>query len=103
MNKITNTGNSAVYLMLSVIIALLLIVLYLQVAGRAPIQQGGTPDPAPNNPNTCQYNGRTYKAGEGFPADDGCNSCSCGQDGQVACTLMFCDNTKVQPLAPQAQ
>lgn len=39
---------------------------------------------------TCQYEGKSYKSGESFPATDGCNSCGCN-DGQVACTLMACE------------
>lgn len=38
----------------------------------------------------CQYNGQSYKSGDGFPSADGCNSCGCN-DGQVACTLMACE------------
>jgi hypothetical protein len=38
----------------------------------------------------CSYEGKTYKAGESFPASDGCNSCSCTADGLVACTLKAC-------------
>lgn len=41
---------------------------------------------------TCDYNGETYQAGEGFTASDGCNSCSCTETGQVACTAMACDD-----------
>ena len=43
----------------------------------------------------CLYNGQNYQNGQGFPADDGCNSCSC-VDGQVACTTMACD-TRLTP------
>lgn len=39
--------------------------------------------------NSCQYNGNTYKNGQGFKSIDGCNTCSCAK-GQVACTLMAC-------------
>ena len=39
---------------------------------------------------SCQYGGKTYKSGEGFPSEDGCNSCSC-VDGEIACTLMACE------------
>ncbi|HTV21973.1 MAG TPA: Kazal-type serine protease inhibitor domain-containing protein, partial [Polyangiaceae bacterium] len=28
-----------------------------------------------------------------FPSPDGCNTCSCSEDGQVACTLRFCAAT----------
>ena len=41
-------------------------------------------------PKDCLYGGKTYKSGEGFPSEDGCNSCSC-EDGQVACTLIACE------------
>lgn len=40
-------------------------------------------------PLSCNYNGNTYKDGEGFKSSDGCNSCSC-QNGQIACTEMAC-------------
>lgn len=44
----------------------------------------------PNPPfQSCRYNGKTYKSGEGFPAEDGCNNCGC-ENGEVMCTLMAC-------------
>ncbi len=39
---------------------------------------------------TCKYNGKEYKDGETFEADDGCNTCRC-TDGKVICTLMACE------------
>lgn len=39
---------------------------------------------------TCEFNGQTYEAGEGFMND--CNSCSCSENGQIACTAMACNN-----------
>jgi len=39
---------------------------------------------------TCDYNSKTYRAGDNFPSEDGCNSCTCSSNGQVACTEMFC-------------
>lgn len=39
---------------------------------------------------TCEYNGQVYQPGEGFTASDGCNSCSCAETGEVACTEMAC-------------
>lgn len=53
------------------------------------VQNGNKPfswNPISKN---CQYGGKIYKSGEGFPAEDGCNRCSCN-DGQVTCTLMAC-------------
>lgn len=38
----------------------------------------------------CNYEGKTYRVGETFPATDGCNSCSCTEGGSVACTLIAC-------------
>ncbi|MBI4951235.1 MAG: hypothetical protein HY908_04325 [Myxococcales bacterium] len=38
----------------------------------------------------CHYGGTTYLPGESFPSTDGCNSCSCTSDGDVACTAMAC-------------
>lgn len=31
-----------------------------------------------------------YREGETFAAPDGCNTCTCGRDGQIACTEMAC-------------
>ena len=40
---------------------------------------------------TCEYNGETYSLGEGeIPAEDGCNTCVCGEDGMVSCTIKHC-------------
>lgn len=41
-------------------------------------------------PKSCYYNGQTYKSGQSFPAEDGCNSCTC-KNGEAACTLMGCE------------
>ncbi len=38
----------------------------------------------------CIYNGVTHEVGTSFKSTDGCNTCSCDADGQVACTLMAC-------------
>lgn len=43
--------------------------------------------------NNCSYNGKTYKPNESFKSSDGCNSCSCGRDGQISCTAMACDSS----------
>lgn len=39
----------------------------------------------------CSYGGKAYAVGEGFPAGDGCNHCSCGEHGEVQCTLVGCE------------
>ncbi len=39
---------------------------------------------------TCELDGKVHKAGEGFTAPDGCNSCQCMPDGNAACTLVDC-------------
>ena len=37
----------------------------------------------------CEYAGQTFADGSSFPAEDGCNQCSCDDDA-VLCTLMAC-------------
>ncbi len=38
----------------------------------------------------CTYDDETYRKGESFALPDGCNTCTCGVDGTVACTSMPC-------------
>jgi len=38
----------------------------------------------------CEYDGATYLPGDSFPDVDGCNDCTCLEDGAVACTRMAC-------------
>jgi len=40
----------------------------------------------------CGYNGKQYAVGDTFPDNDGCNQCSCGERGDVQCTLLACDS-----------
>ena len=47
-----------------------------------------------NELQSCLYNGVKYVEGTGFPAEDGCNSCSC-TDGEVVCTMIACDTVCV--------
>jgi hypothetical protein len=56
----------------------------------------GKPDGGDGGPRTdgdtaggCRYNGVTYASGASFPAEDGCNSCTCG-GGSVGCTKRGC-------------
>lgn len=49
-------------------------------------------DLPPDSPARCVYDGRTYRAGDDFAAQDGCNACSCGSDGTVACTERGCES-----------
>lgn len=39
---------------------------------------------------TCEVDGVVHDPGESFPAEDGCNTCVCSDDGTVACTLRAC-------------
>jgi hypothetical protein len=38
----------------------------------------------------CFYNGQAYSIGDSFPANDGCNHCSCNVNGQAVCTKIAC-------------
>lgn len=51
------------------------------VMALAACSDGGT--------TACTYNGHGYKVGEVFPAGDGCNACTCGDQG-VSCTKQAC-------------
>ncbi len=42
------------------------------------------------DPVRCQYGGAVFDVGDDFPSDDGCNTCSCMNDGNVACTAKAC-------------
>jgi len=44
-----------------------------------------------SNGDGCNYNGKQYVVGDRFPANDGCNQCSCGARGEVQCTLIGCE------------
>ena len=46
--------------------------------------------PLPVEPDGCEYGGEYYEPGESFPSEDGCNTCSCGGGGAIACTLRAC-------------
>ena len=41
-------------------------------------------------PRVCIVDGVRHRPGDTFPSSDGCNTCSCREDGQVACTLRAC-------------
>ncbi len=43
----------------------------------------------------CEYNGETYDVGETFPAGDGCNTCTCMEGGEVACTEIACPDPQM--------
>src|SRR4051812_19743281 len=44
----------------------------------------------PFGSGTRLYGGTRYHSGDSFPSEDGCNTCSCGAQGDVACTLRAC-------------
>jgi hypothetical protein len=50
---------------------------------------GGDDDDGGGGAGTCTYRGMTYALGDTFPEGDGCNSCSCTNEG-VGCTIIFC-------------
>lgn len=40
--------------------------------------------------DVCIVDGERHRPGEAFPSSDGCNTCTCGDDGLVACTERAC-------------
>ena len=86
MEEASNTTpNSTTHILIALVTVLSILFFFLyirnQTSSNVPVPSG-----------TCSYNGITYKTGEGFVASDGCNSCSCSADGQVACTAMACES-----------
>lgn len=81
------TGNKTRTLIILIVIFLLGIFFGYNMKS---IQSGDNPINLNPFPKSCQYNGRIYKSGESFPAEDGCNSCSCN-NGNIGCTLMACN------------
>ena len=63
-------------------------------------------DSATHAENECIYYGNPFTSGTSFPANDGCNTCSCiiGADGigQVVCTLMACIEPICSDLSEEA-
>jgi hypothetical protein len=57
-------------------------------AGPAADSGARPSDAAPTG--TCQYGGATHPAGQSFPATDGCNTCTCLNNGAVGCTRRAC-------------
>lgn len=43
----------------------------------------------------CEVKGVKYKPGETYTADDGCNECTCNDDGSVTCTTEECPTGKM--------
>ncbi len=55
--------------------------------GHAGSGSGGA---AGGPPDFCVVDGEFHPEGESFPSPDGCNTCFCAEDGQVACTERAC-------------
>ncbi len=86
MEEASNTtSNSTTHLLIALVTVLSILFFYLYVRN---LSVSSVPAPT----GTCSYNGVTYKTGEGFVASDGCNSCSCSANVQVACTGMACES-----------
>ncbi|MEZ4300067.1 MAG: hypothetical protein R3B70_34285 [Polyangiaceae bacterium] len=65
--------------------------LALAALGAAALLGGAGCGPNVSTGGDCTYDGKDYEAGESFPAGDGCNSCTCEDNGSVACTEIGCE------------
>ena len=61
-----------------------------QIRTCPPSNVGGASGVGGSTGVSCLYDGVNYSAGDSFKSTDGCNTCSCTSNGQVACTLMAC-------------
>lgn len=67
-----------------------LVVLALIVVSAALAGNRGCVPVEPEEPAACEYAGQGYDVGESFPAEDGCNTCTCAEGGRVLCTMRAC-------------
>jgi hypothetical protein len=74
-----------------------LVMLFASACGGHGIK---TPQKADGQVTTCSYGGKTYHPGDSFRQD--CNTCSCGGNGEVTCTLIACLTDAGKNLAPDA-
>ncbi len=91
-SKSSSKNKSVAVVLVLLILGLLALLVYLFYQNMQLKQQVELIELDEPTVATCEYNNQTYEAGEGFTASDGCNSCSCGETGEVACTLMACEN-----------
>ena len=87
-----------IIILFSVVAAFLFIItLFLIYAnGQQKAINVPTPHPTPFL-TTCQLNDKNYAVGESFKSADGCNTCSCTADFQIACTEMACITSTPAP------
>jgi hypothetical protein len=58
--------------------------------GAPPPRDTAVPGPEGGQSGTCVYGGKVYQTGQSFPADDGCNTCTCLSNGGAGCTRKAC-------------
>jgi len=95
-----NTNHKNIVFGLLLLIAGLLVILFYLLYQNQQLrsQLGLSTFKLPGSTQSCEYDGRVYQVGEGFTASDGCNSCSCTETGEIACTAMACvDNVETSP------
>jgi hypothetical protein len=44
-------------------------------------------------PTSCTQGGKSYPIGATFPADDGCNTCTCESGGLANCSIVLCERS----------
>ena len=58
--------------------------------------------PTPESSMTCPRDDKEYKVGESFPTEDGCNTCSCTETGEIVCTEKACNITPTKAATKSA-
>jgi hypothetical protein len=49
--------------------------------------------PVPANSVHCKFGEQSYALGQTIQADDGCNTCTCEENGELVCTTQTCSAT----------
>jgi len=86
----SSKSRSLILVVCLLLVGLSAALVYLFIQNQSLKAQLGLPTNTIGSPKTCTYEGQIYQTGEGFTASDGCNSCSCTETGEIACTAMAC-------------
>ena len=89
-------------LIIFILVLSFLILVYFKTNQDKDIQKIPEISPTPESSITCPLNGIIYKVNESFPSEDGCNTCSCIETGEIVCTEKACDITPTKAATKSA-
>lgn len=88
------------YVSIVIFIAVIVLIINTFISTQKPFTKQDiipTIAPTPTLIPGCEINDQKYLVGESFPATDGCNTCSCGDDLTIVCTEVDCQSLSPTP------